>query len=159
MAALNSAGMARRATHGPSNDNSQSPNVSFATISSYQPPINNPAMNQPPQSHPSLPTPTHPQHPTPQQQQQQRQRQSFLQGLSAFMSRGGNPLPPTVTGIAVPNWDGNSTHWKALEPGTELGTFKLAGKNIDLWKLFNLVAQAGGSVKVSHPPTLFFDVK
>jgi hypothetical protein len=137
MAALNSAGRARRATHGPSDDKSQSPNVSFATISSYQPP-SNPTPSADPQQHPQQLNP-----------QQQRQRQAFLHGLATFMSHRNNPLPPNVTGVPVPNFDPNTTVWKALEPGTEIGTFKLAGKNIDLFRLFNLALQAGGSNKVS----------
>lgn len=158
MAALNSAAMARRATHGPSNDKSQSPSVPFATISSYQPPASAASMNPPQPSHGMPGGPTLPQQQAqPQQQQQgqqqqinnvQRQRVGFLQGISHFMSRAGNPLPPNITGVHVPNYDPNTSPWKLLEPGTELGTFRLSGKNIDIFKLFNVVFSNGGSSKV-----------
>lgn len=140
MAALNSAGRARRAAQGPTaDDNSQSPSVSFATIGSYQPPPSAAPMSMPQQQQ--------------QQQQQltpqQRQRQGFYQGLATFMSHRGSPLPPTVTGVQVPNFDPNNTMWKSIEPSSEIGGIKLCGKDVDLYRVFNMVLQAGGSNKVS----------
>lgn len=91
---------------------------------------------------------------TPQNQAQQqlmqqlRNRQGFLQGLATFLSHRGTPLPATITGMQAPNWNPENTPWKPLEPGTEIGTFKLAGKNIDIHRLFNMVFQVGGSTKV-----------
>lgn len=169
MAALSSAGRARRATHGPVDDKSQSPTIPFASLSSYMTPglPANP-MNHPPQTASSVSQLTtnpqqqqqqqpqqQPQHAqTPQNQAQQqlmhqlRNRQGFLQGLATFLSHRGTPLPATITGMQAPNWNPENTPWKPLEPGTEIGTFKLAGKNIDIHRLFNMVFQVGGSTKV-----------
>ena len=159
MAALNAAGKARRATHGPSDDKTQSPNVSFATISNYQPPSGSTSMSHPQSSFPITATPMNPQQQQQQQQQQgpqqvhqpsmqQRNRQGFLHGLATFMSHRNTPLPSSITGFPIPTYDHNNSIWKALEPGTELGAFKLCGKSIDLYRLFNTILQAGGSSKV-----------
>jgi SWI/SNF chromatin-remodeling complex subunit SWI1 len=153
-----------RRVHGPSNGSkTQSPSFSFASTSGYQTP--NSTTN--PISHPQQPAtsvPMNPQQLQAQQQQMQQlaqqQRNRFLQGLANFMAHKGSPLPPSITGISAPNFDPNTTIWKALEPGTEFGTFKLCGKNIDLQRLFNLVIQAGGSGKVRNGLSLIvFDVK
>lgn len=78
----------------------------------------------------------------------QRQR-NFLNGLTSVMSAKGTPLPPALTGIQNPEYDPNTSHWKILEPSThEIGAFRLAGKDVDLFKLWGLVFQAGGHERV-----------
>lgn len=78
----------------------------------------------------------------------QRQR-NFLNGLTSVMSARGTPLPPALTGVPNPQYDPNTSLWKALEPSpTEVGAFRLAGKDVDLFRLWGLVFQAGGHAKV-----------
>jgi SWI/SNF chromatin-remodeling complex subunit SWI1 len=78
----------------------------------------------------------------------QRQR-NFLNGLTSVMSAKGTPLPPALTGIPNQQYDPNNSPWKALEPSpTEVGAFRLAGKDVDLFRLWGLVFQAGGHAKV-----------
>jgi SWI/SNF chromatin-remodeling complex subunit SWI1 len=78
----------------------------------------------------------------------QRQR-NFLNGLSSVMAAKGTPLPPNLTGVPNAQYDPNTSPWKALEPSTtEVGAFRLAGKDVDLFRLWGLVFQAGGHAKV-----------
>jgi SWI/SNF chromatin-remodeling complex subunit SWI1 len=76
-----------------------------------------------------------------------RQR-NFLAGLASVMTRRGTPLPPALTGVAS-NYDPNDTPWKSIEtsPG-QIGSFRLAGKDVDLLKLWSTVFPAGGGAKV-----------
>jgi len=78
----------------------------------------------------------------------QRQR-NFINGLTSVMSAKGTPLPPALTGVSNSQYDPNPSPWKALEPSpTEIGAFRLAGKDVDLFRLWGLVFQAGGHAKV-----------
>ncbi|KAG2023320.1 hypothetical protein CC2G_000985 [Coprinopsis cinerea AmutBmut pab1-1] len=74
---------------------------------------------------------------------QQRQH-GFLQGLHNLMAIRGMPLPPALTGIPVPNYDHSTSPWSAIEPGSEVGTFKVAGKDVNLFRLWGTVFQNGG---------------
>ena len=74
-------------------------------------------------------------------------QQSFLNGLAKIMIAGNTPLPPSVTGLQYP-YDPETSPWKALEPASEVGGFKLAGKDVDLFKLWGLVYHEGGAAKV-----------
>jgi SWI/SNF chromatin-remodeling complex subunit SWI1 len=89
------------------------------------------------------------------QQQQQfgqhkaKQRQ-FLLALASIHAARKDPLPPGLTGIPHPGFDPNQSKWKSLEPSsTELGSVILAGKPVDLYRLWVAVSSAGGWVKVS----------
>jgi len=76
-----------------------------------------------------------------------RQR-NFLSGLANVMARRGVPLPPALTGIQS-NFDPNNTPWKIIEPSPGLiGSFRLAGKDVDMYKLWGAVFQLGGGAKV-----------
>ncbi|KZT44392.1 hypothetical protein SISSUDRAFT_976648 [Sistotremastrum suecicum HHB10207 ss-3] len=75
-----------------------------------------------------------------------RQRQTFYSGLAQIMQAHGRPLPPTITGIPLP-YDEATSPWKTLEPSSELGGVKFAGRDVDLFKLWSLVASAGTSSK------------
>lgn len=80
----------------------------------------------------------------------QRQR-NFLNGLNSVMAAKNSPLPPALTGVPNPQYDPSTSLWKTLEPSTtEIGAFRLAGKDVDLFKLWGLVFQAGGHAKVCH---------
>lgn len=77
----------------------------------------------------------------------QRQR-NFLNGLTTVMAARRTPLPPTLTGIPNPDFNLQNSPWKTLEISNEVGAFRLGGKDVDLFKLWGLVFQAGGHDKV-----------
>ncbi|KAH7915383.1 hypothetical protein BJ138DRAFT_1141982 [Hygrophoropsis aurantiaca] len=76
----------------------------------------------------------------------------FLMNLSNLHVRRGSPLPPALTGLPYPpNYDPTNSPWKTIECSpTEIGAFRLAGKDIDLMKLWTIVFQAGGIAKVNQ---------
>ena len=76
-----------------------------------------------------------------------QRQQGFLQGLANVMAKRGTPLPPALTGVPVPNYD--PAAWKGIDTSSEVGSFRLAGKDIDLFKLWGLVFQNGGGSAVS----------
>lgn len=79
----------------------------------------------------------------------QPRRQRFLAGLSQFMIVLGTPLPPTLTGVPNPAYDSHKSKWKILAISTrDTGIVRIAGQEVDLFKLFSLVFQAGGHEKV-----------
>ena len=95
------------------------------------------------------------------QQQQQQQQQSlqqrkrqFLQGLGNLMLQRGVPLPPQLTGIPYPpTFDPSTSPWRSLElSNTDMGVVRLANKDVDLYRLWGLVLQTGGSAKVRTMP-------
>lgn len=92
-------------------------------------------------------------HPNPnvalQQMQQMHKKRQFLNGLAAVHART-NPLPPELTGVPWPQgYDPSSSIWKSLDISrSELGVIRLAGKDVDLYKLWVLVLQGGGGQKV-----------
>ncbi|KAF8898585.1 hypothetical protein BD779DRAFT_1484669 [Infundibulicybe gibba] len=73
-----------------------------------------------------------------------QRHQGFLNGLAGVMLKRGTPLPPTLTGMPTPTYDPNNTPWKGLEPSSTVGSFRLAGKDVDLFKLWGIVYQNGG---------------
>ena len=73
-----------------------------------------------------------------------QRQQGFLQGLAGLMAKRNTPLPPSLTGIPYPNYDPNNTLWSIIEPSSEIGSFRLAGRDVDLFKLWGLVFQQGG---------------
>lgn len=77
-------------------------------------------------------------------------QQGFLHGLATLMIKRGNPLPPALTGVPYPpGYDPTTSPWKIIEPSpTELGSFRIMGKDVDLFKLWGLVFQAGGAAAV-----------
>ncbi|KAF8973884.1 hypothetical protein BDZ97DRAFT_402638 [Flammula alnicola] len=79
-----------------------------------------------------------------------KQRQyGFLQGLAGLMAKRGTPLPPQLTGVPSPNYDPSHSPWGIIEPSKEIGSFMLAGKDVDLFKLWGLVFQNGGGQNVT----------
>ncbi|KAF8140115.1 hypothetical protein EV363DRAFT_1393035 [Boletus edulis] len=93
-----------------------------------------PSSNHPPR-HPSNPT-----------LMKQKQR-GFLLGLANVHISRGTPLPPALTAVQYPNYDPASSQWKSMECSSEPGAFRLAGKDIDLFKLWGIVCQLGGGPK------------
>ncbi|KAI0274814.1 hypothetical protein BC834DRAFT_965295 [Gloeopeniophorella convolvens] len=93
----------------------------------------------------------------PQQQQQlnpqykAKQRQ-FLTTLANFHLARKDPLPPALTGIAYPpGFDPSQSKWKSLEPSlAEPGSFMLAGKPVDLFRLWLTAASSGGFARLSQ---------
>ncbi|EKM60949.1 uncharacterized protein PHACADRAFT_83217 [Phanerochaete carnosa HHB-10118-sp] len=85
------------------------------------------------------------------QQQQQRKKQ-FLVGLGNVMLQRGVPLPPQLTGLPYPpGYDPSTSPWRSLEvSNADLGVFRLAGKDIDIFRLWALVLSSGGSMKLSQ---------
>ena len=104
----------------------------------------------PSMSQPST-TARNPQHPSTTLKQRQ---QGFLHGLAGVMAKRGTPLPPSLTGIPVANYDPATSVWKAIEPSPEVGSFRLAGKDIDLFKLWGSVFQNGGGSAVCDYPLI-----
>ncbi|KAF7339818.1 hypothetical protein MVEN_01898300 [Mycena venus] len=79
-----------------------------------------------------------------------KQRQAgFLNGLARIMAQRNTPLPPALTGVDTPTYDPNSSQWKMVEPA-EVGAFRLAGRDIELFKLWSMVFQAGGGTALSR---------
>jgi SWI/SNF chromatin-remodeling complex subunit SWI1 len=85
----------------------------------------------------------------PQQQPQLQHKKQFLNGLASVHRK--DPLPPALTGIPYPaGFDPTQSRWKSLEPSqTEPGSVMLAGKPVDLYKLYAAVNAGGGWAKVS----------
>lgn len=85
-------------------------------------------------------------------QQQQQKKRSFLSGVANVMLQRNVPLPPSLTGTPYPaNYDPNTSPWKSLDVA-EIGVVRLAGKEVDLFRLWSYVLQAGGSTKVCYFP-------
>ncbi|KAF9229460.1 hypothetical protein BS17DRAFT_688881 [Gyrodon lividus] len=80
----------------------------------------------------------------------QKQR-SFLTGLANVHISRGSPLPPILTGVPYPpNYDPETSPWKTVECANDIGAFRLAGKDVDLLKLWGIVLQLGGSQKITQ---------
>jgi SWI/SNF chromatin-remodeling complex subunit SWI1 len=87
-----------------------------------------------------------------------QREQSFLQGLATSFAKRGHPLPPTLTGINFPNYDPTTTSWSVIEPGSEVGTFKLVGKDVNLFKFWGLAIQQGGGQAVCPASSTLSDI-
>jgi SWI/SNF chromatin-remodeling complex subunit SWI1 len=108
---------------------------------------NSAAFLDPSMSQPNLAPRSQPQSSTPLKQRQQ----GFLNGVAHVMAKQrNNPLPPALTGIPTPSYDPNTSPFKALEC-SEVGSFRLAGKDIELFKLWGVVFQSGGGPAVCQP--------
>ena len=82
-----------------------------------------------------------------------QRKRSFLNGLASIFHQRNAPLPPALTGIPnPPGFDSTTSQWKALDISDQ-GVIRLAGKDVDLYKLWALVFQAGGGVQVCLAPS------
>lgn len=108
----------------------------------FQLPINNGTqpLLEPSMSNPRIPLP---------------RQQAFLHGLHNFWQGRGQPLPPQLTGIPAPNYDPSTSPWNAIDVSQEPGNFRLAGKDINLLKLWTLVYQNGGGNQVRTQAALW----
>ncbi|RDX55986.1 hypothetical protein OH76DRAFT_586460 [Lentinus brumalis] len=100
----------------------------------------------PPLSDPQAPnTPMNPPGPTNADQFRARKR-SWLQGLANLMAQRGMPLPPQLTGVPFPpQYDPAQMPWKSLEVSpADLGVVRLAGVDVDLFRLWGAILQHGG---------------
>ncbi|KAK2461804.1 hypothetical protein APHAL10511_006267 [Amanita phalloides] len=80
-----------------------------------------------------------------------RQRQhTFLTGLASVMTKRNTPLPPALTGVSTPDYDHTNSPWKLIEPSSEVGSFRLAGKDVNLFKLWGLVQHNGGGHAIAN---------
>ncbi|KAK1223825.1 hypothetical protein PQX77_013349 [Marasmius sp. AFHP31] len=119
---------------------SGSPNFQIPTNTSLSTPLFDPSM-----SHPSNPANRSGQPPT-----MQERSQSFLQSLASFMVKQNTPLPPQLTGVTVPNYDPTTSMFHEIEPSQEPGSFRIAGKDVDLLRLWGTVNQRGGSTMITN---------
>ncbi|KAH8120091.1 hypothetical protein DFH11DRAFT_1838066 [Phellopilus nigrolimitatus] len=108
------------------------------------------------QSHPIPNNPNNPalvqrQPMTPQQAAAQHKvrQANFLQGLAKIMATRHMPLPSSITGIEA-GYDPVSSPWKNLEPTPEFGGIRLARKDVDLYKLWQIIFTAGGAGKIQQ---------
>jgi SWI/SNF chromatin-remodeling complex subunit SWI1 len=78
--------------------------------------------------------------------------QNFMQSLASTFAKRGQPLPHFLTGLSVPGFDPNNTQWAFIEPGSEVGHFRLANKDVNIFKLWGMVMQQGGiqAVRFHH---------
>jgi SWI/SNF chromatin-remodeling complex subunit SWI1 len=85
-------------------------------------------------------------------QSQLQHKKHFLSGLAAIHLARKDPLPPALTGVPYPaGFDPNQSKWKSLEPSqTEGGSVMLAGKPVDLYKLWATVTASGGWAKLTQ---------
>lgn len=127
------------------------PTMQFSLHSTLQPtfpPVHTLQPN-PVSLEPSIPSSNvPPRHPSNVAMIKHKQR-SFLLGLANVHLNRGSPLPPALTTVPYPlNYDPASSQWKNLEYSTEVGAFRLAGKDVDLFKLWGIVSHLGGGQKV-----------
>ncbi|KAF7791953.1 hypothetical protein EIP86_002979 [Pleurotus ostreatoroseus] len=87
-----------------------------------------------------------------QHQQQNQRRRQFLNGLASIMLQRGTPLPPSTTGMPYPpGYDPTTSPWRMMEfSNMEPGVVRLAGKDIDLFKLWAVVQQSGSGQKLNQ---------
>lgn len=80
-----------------------------------------------------------------QMQQVQRQKtKGFLMSLANVMAQRGSPLPPPLTGVAYPaGYDVSKSPFTSLDIPQE-GIVRIAGRDVDLFKLWSTVVQQGG---------------
>lgn len=119
---------------------SSSLGIPASTSMQFQPPGDPSFLQRYPMMHPQAP---------PTSQSYTGRQQSFLNGLATIMAARNTPLPPSVTGVPCA-YDPATSPWKNLEPASALGGFKLAGQDVDLFKLWGLVFQNGGAGKLQQ---------
>lgn len=76
----------------------------------------------------------------------------FLQSLARSHAMLHHPLPASITGLEAPP-DPNAVYpwpWTDIEPASEPGGVKIAGKDVDLFKLWSTIAQNGGPGKINQ---------
>ncbi|KZV86435.1 hypothetical protein EXIGLDRAFT_840781, partial [Exidia glandulosa HHB12029] len=86
-----------------------------------------------------------------QQHQQYRERvQNFFKFVAQYMNTRGLVLPPFISGLNTPPYDPNGSPFAWLEPGSHMSTVKVADRDVDLFKLWQLVWSGGTSQKARN---------
>ena len=96
--------------------------------------------------------------PPPGPQQTAERSQNFIHSLANVLYKQGAPLPPALSGIPNPNYDHSTSPYNDIEPSQEPGYFRLAGKDVDIFRLWGAVQQRGGyeSVRLVTPSVCAF---
>lgn len=81
---------------------------------------------------------------------------SFIVSVASLFAKRNQPLPPSLTGVAAPNYDPSTSPFKDIEPGSEPGFFKLSGKDINMFQLWSMIWQRGGMGNVRYYFHFFF---
>ncbi|KZT06860.1 uncharacterized protein LAESUDRAFT_759031 [Laetiporus sulphureus 93-53] len=81
----------------------------------------------------------------------QQQKRQFLGNLFKIHLRT-NRLPPQLIGVQYPDgFDINQSIWKGLEISPhDIGTIRIANRDVDLYKMWILVVQAGGLARIEE---------
>jgi SWI/SNF chromatin-remodeling complex subunit SWI1 len=77
-----------------------------------------------------------------------RGKNVLLRILAEFSIRQKRPLPPALTGMPTPTWNPAASTFR-FELGAERGVVKIAGQDVDLFKLWQAIFHAGLLGKVS----------
>ncbi|KAJ3936362.1 MAG: hypothetical protein NXY57DRAFT_985972 [Lentinula lateritia] len=69
---------------------------------------------------------------------------NFIYSLATVFAKRNQPLPPSLTGIPTPTYDPINSPFKDIEAGSEHGSFRLAGKDINIFHLWTMIWHRGG---------------
>ncbi|PFH54613.1 hypothetical protein AMATHDRAFT_166 [Amanita thiersii Skay4041] len=130
-------------------NNSVNPHANFQIPNNHpMAPTSNSVVNtsflDPPMAHPNATR-----NPAQAAMQLRQKQQVFLNGLASVMAKRNTPLPAALTGVPTPDYDPTNSPWKLIEPSSEVGSFRLAGKDVNLFKLWGLVQHHGGGHAIS----------
>jgi hypothetical protein len=82
-------------------------------------------------------------------QDEARGKPVLLRMIAELYNRKGTPLPPALTGVQTPAWNPATSPFR-FELGSEKGVIKLAGEDVDLFKLWQILFASGLGSKVSR---------
>ncbi|GBE78317.1 hypothetical protein SCP_0112020 [Sparassis crispa] len=123
----------------PRPDAPQDPRHSLGALSDFQQPGHHPNPNNMQASNAAM-----------QHMLQMQKKRQWLQGLANVMNQRNAPLPPPLTGVPYPaTFDPTHSLWKNLDI-VDIGVVRLASKEVDLYKLWAVVLQAGGGSKLTQ---------
>lgn len=83
---------------------------------------------------------------------QQSRQDNFYRFLAAVMGQKRVPLPPDITGIPNTAYDPATSPHAWIEAASAPPGVRIAGKDVDLFKLWQTVSQGGGSQKARCSP-------
>ncbi|PVG00871.1 hypothetical protein CPB86DRAFT_753904 [Serendipita vermifera] len=86
------------------------------------------------------------------QQDVVRGKAVLLKMLAELFVRKGAPLPPALTGYPTPSWNPVTSHFK-FELGADKGVVKIAGQEIELFKIWHVLYTHGLYSKVAREGT------
>lgn len=75
---------------------------------------------------------------------------NFIYSLATVFAKRNQPLPPSLTGIPTPTYDPINSPFKDIEAGSEHGSFRLAGKDINIFHLWTMIWHRGGMGNVCN---------